>query len=477
MVLPQVGQTISADEFNKLPAVGETISADQFNALGAQEQPQKTGFLQRLKLSFGGKKAEEQIKTIEEQQGTAGRFDIGDIADIAGKALPAAGAVLGGVAGAGAVGVGAIPGSALGAAGGEAVRRLFGRAISAPTDTAGQDIKEIAKEGAYTYAGGKALTLAAKVPGVKQAISYATTKLPERLYSTFFKTTADDLSNLARTGVIKNLQNTNPELYGKLVSEGIVRVGKTGAVEINPTLAQEALERGMGGSLEKMAGYSIQKQMELELAARQVAKNVAKPIKLENAKGFLGMLGDVSKAFKKEGYGFLSKSAQEADTLANVIKKGNGNVTAENMLKLRRLLDSLRNTSSFRGSPTMSPKQAIFKEGADMLRKRLAEIPGMKGVMNEYRFNIEAADSLITEAARRGNNKIFGLFDAVVGGSSIGALGVPGIGVYATVRTVQTPTVLTAIARGLAGVPGIAKKTLPFITRPAGQAVRKLFGN
>ena len=224
-----------------------------------------------------------------------------------------------------------------------------------------------------------------------------------------------------------------------------------------------------------MAQYSIQKQFELESQARQLARSIKTPTKLDNAKGYLNMLRDVSNSFKKEGYGFLSRTAKEADDLAKIIQKGNGKISVENKLKLRRLIDSMRNTSSFKESPTLSQKQAVFKVGADKLRRELAEVPGMKDIMNEYRFNIEAADSLVKEAARRGNNRIFGLFDAVVGGTSIGAFGVPGVGLLATARTIQTPAVLTAIARGLKGIPRFARKSLPYLAEPAGQGIKRLF--
>lgn len=178
MALPKVGETISEQEFNALPAVGETISESQFNALpdfSAPEIPSKestAGFGRRLKLSFGGKEAQEERKRIEEAQGVAGKFDVGDIADVAGKTLPFITSTIGGILGAGAGGVGAVPGAAIGASAGEAVRRGVGRAIGAPTDTIGKDVAEVAKEGIYTYAGGKILS---------KVGSYIASRLPKFL--------------------------------------------------------------------------------------------------------------------------------------------------------------------------------------------------------------------------------------------------------------------------------------------------------
>ena len=82
----------------------------------------------------------------------------------------------------------------------------------------------------------------------------------------------------------------------------------------------------------------------------------------------------------------------------------------------------------FRSNPTLSTRQEVFKKGADALRKQLAGIPAFKNIMNEYRFNIEAAESLLEAARKAGNQRIFTLFDAVVGGTSI----LLGVGATAT---------------------------------------------
>lgn len=152
MAIPQVGQTISADEFNKLPEIGGTISADQFNALGTAqpEQPKRLSFLQRAKLSFGGPESIQQLKSSEEQAGLRGKPDIGDIADIAGSTLPFIGATAG--APFGPVGV------AAGAGVGEAVKRGVGKIFGVRKDvSAGNEALGVGKEVAGTYLGGKVL--------------------------------------------------------------------------------------------------------------------------------------------------------------------------------------------------------------------------------------------------------------------------------------------------------------------------------
>src|SRR3990167_10483208 len=70
-----------------------------FNYLTGKENQVEQGqinFLERLKLSFGGKEALERRKQIETEAGLRGRLDIGDLADVVGSLLPSIGAVLGG---------------------------------------------------------------------------------------------------------------------------------------------------------------------------------------------------------------------------------------------------------------------------------------------------------------------------------------------------------------------------------------------
>lgn len=119
------------------------------------EQPKKLGFLERMRLSFGGKKSIAELKQREEEAGLRGKLDIGDIADITGSTLP----VIGGAIGA----VGGLGGVALGAGAGEAVKRGVGRilgvreGISLPKEALG-----VGTEIAATYAGGKVLGFVGK---------------------------------------------------------------------------------------------------------------------------------------------------------------------------------------------------------------------------------------------------------------------------------------------------------------------------
>jgi len=449
-----------------------------------QQPTGKISFLERLKLGFGGKEAKAEQQRLETEAGLKGKIDIGDLADIAGASLPIIGGILGGAGGTFAgFGVGAVPGAAIGAVAGESVKQAIGRGLGVREEVPlTQEAKELAITGVGTYAGGKALGLLAKAPGVKQTIGFVTKKLPERFYSTFFKTTSDDMAKQIRTGAMAKLQTENPKLFNEFVKNGIIKYGTKGKIEINPTLAKQALERSLGSgktgrSLEKMAEYSYLKQFELEAQARNFVKGTKYTIDLgKNKKGYLTMLKDMMDDFKKEGYGFLKGATDNVEQLYTTIKNTKGTkISAETSLMLRRTMDNLRSSSSFRESAKLSNKQGIFKVASNELRVKLAQLPGFKNIMAEYKFYIDAADGLVKEAARRGNARIFSLFDAIVGGTSIGANQPGGLGLLATLRTIQTPAVLTSIARGLYSLPEKTTKTIPFVSALIGQKAKQMF--
>src|SRR3990167_5729277 len=106
-------------------------------------------FGERFRASFGSPAEIEELKRRETEAGLRGRFDIGDIADIAGSLLPIAGGVAGGFLGLG--------GAAAGVGLGSLAKQAVGRAFGTEEDIS---VVEAGKEAAITYLGGKVLTKA-----------------------------------------------------------------------------------------------------------------------------------------------------------------------------------------------------------------------------------------------------------------------------------------------------------------------------
>lgn len=131
--------TKGRDLFSQPTVTGETTA-----------EKQGLSFFQRMKLSFGGPEAIQQLKSSEEEAGLRGKLDVGDVADVTGSSLPFIGGALGAPGGPAGV--------ALGAGAGEAIKRGVGRLFGVRRDVSlGKEAVGIGAETAGTYVGGKVL--------------------------------------------------------------------------------------------------------------------------------------------------------------------------------------------------------------------------------------------------------------------------------------------------------------------------------
>lgn len=273
-------------------------------------------------------------------------------------------------------------------------------------------------------------------------------KLPERLYSTIFKTSSDDMLQELKTGALDKWQKTNPEEFKNLVNKGIIKVGKDGVVSLNETLAKEALDRGLKGSLKNMATESVKNIYRNEAKAQELVKNYKGSITgkdividLPETNKLTSLLDEISTDYQNVG----GNIADDALNLSNKIKENN--VNAETALELRRFLDGMRVRSSFNPGQKLSQTQQNFKYFSDEVRKSLTKIPGMKAIMNEYRFNIEALETIAKEAAKQGNTQLLSLIDSMLlsGGLISSNLGLS-LGALVGRRALKNAPVLTGAA-------------------------------
>ena len=437
-----------------------------------------TQFLERAKLSFGTAEDIARQQQLERQLGLKGKLDIGDIADVMGGSLPLIGAMVGLAGGTflGA-GVGALPGAAIGAAAGESVKQVIGSALGVRKEAtiAGEVLRPVVT-GTTTLVGGKLLgAVGGKV--VKPVIKAIGKGFPEKLMSQIFRRAKDDVSQLLRTETFVDLQKTNPELFNRYVQQGIIKIGKNKTVEVNPTLAQELLERGLAGTGESMTKYSFLKQFQLESEIRNILKGMKTRIDLPNKKAYISLLRDLVKQFGRQGGKFFSNRINDAKSFIKKLSSlKDDKIDPMDALDLRRFLDNMRNTGSFRTNPNLSVRQEAFKIAADRLRNILNQIPKIGPRMNEYRIWIEAVDALVENAVRTGNRRLLNLTDLIVGGGGM-AGGFPGtgIGMAAFIRLFQTPLFLTKTAQVLKRVvepkiPPVVKGALQFET---GKGIKK----
>ncbi len=309
---------------------------------------------------------------------------------------------------------------------------------------------EIVKQTIVSTLTGSALNVAlgSVTAGVKKTANVLKNKLPEKLYSQIYKSAEDDIMNYLETTGLQDIQKNNPELFKSLVARGRIRTGAGGKIEVNPTLAQEVLERGNFGSVEQQAKYAFGKMYETDQKIYEiVSKSPTKyNITLDDSKAYKQLLQDIADRY--DNTVFSARGTKANELLAKL--KNKKTVTAETALELRRFLDSMRNTQSFRDTPTLAAKQEEFKTAANMLRSKLAAVPGIKPLMNEYRVWIQSIDDIVSYAKTKNNTKLLNLTDLLVGGGGL-ASGFPGtgLGAVAGIRAFQSPASLTGLGQTL----------------------------
>lgn len=193
--------------------------------------------------------------------------------------------------------------------------------------------------------------------GAKAGLNYF--GVPEKLYNTIFKSNAPSMVQELRSEGIKNLQKTNPDQFASLVKDGVVKVSKDGTTQVNESLAKQALDRGLKGSIENMSNGVVMNLLTNEQKAQKIAKTSRAAIKTPE-KQFANVFGEIAQDYENVGFG---DTAQRAKELSSVF--ATGKVTPKDALDARRLLDGLRIRSSFVPDTKLSTSQENLKFLAD----------------------------------------------------------------------------------------------------------------
>ncbi len=242
--------------------------------------------------------------------------------------------------------------------------------------------------------------------------------LPERLYGQILKSAEDDIAAAFKA--------------------------EAAGGPANPTLAREILERGLLGSSRNMAVLSGKRLNSLEGQLQGVLKG--QTMDFPQAQDYIKLLKNIAREFGQS----FSKMGTEAKALAARLPQ-KGQIAATDALALKRLLDRARNTSSFRDSARLGPKQEEYKGAADLMRARLHEtFPDASTLLNEERIYIQAFDAIVKDATQRKNRRLLGLTDYILGGGGMASgFGVSGIGAAAAVRGFQNPFTLSGLGQTL----------------------------
>ncbi len=142
--------------------------------------------------------------------------------------------------------------------------------------------------------------------------------LPERLYSTLFKNSSKDMLAELKSGFFDTLQQTDPPKFQSFVDKGLIKVGTDGKAIVNDTLAEQALDRGLRGSIRNMANTVIEGTLSSEAKVQSIVENYKGTVSLPE-KQFVGVLKSIAEDYHDVGFGEISK---EASRLANELETG-----------------------------------------------------------------------------------------------------------------------------------------------------------
>lgn len=240
-------------------------------------------------------------------------------------------------------------------------------------------------------------------------------RIPEKFYQTIFKNSRNDMMRELNTNGINNIRIKNPAQYQDLVEKGII-VEKGGVPRVNFTLAEDALNRGLRGSIQDMSNTVVGGALETESALQNVVRNSTEKITLSE-KQYVNVLKKIAQEYEDVGFGEVSK---EAAFLASKLETTGGIVSAEDALTIRRFFDKMRIASSFdKPASSLSTTQSNFKTLADAVRGKVNSVPGVSPLMKDYSFYIDALEALAREASRRGNNQVISLIDSIFLGGGL----------------------------------------------------------
>lgn len=271
--------------------------------------------------------------------------------------------------------------------------------------------------------------------------------IPERIYSTIFKNSKQDMMSELKADALYKLKQTNPQKYQEFVDNGIIKISKNGNPTINDTLAEKALDMGLKGSIRNMSSKTVEGALESEMKVRNIANAYKGKINLSEPQ-IKNVLNNIADDYRDVGFGEI---ANEADNLVDVLEKGKGQVSAIDALNVRRLFDRVRIASSFDKPVTkLSQTQGNLKTLADAVRGRVNNIPKMGEVMKDYSFYIDALEALAVEAMRRGNNQVLSLIDSLfLSGAYAGNNPIPGVTMGMARKLLQSSSGATYLGSAL----------------------------
>lgn len=363
-------QKFIQDQLNKGVSQDKIAGFLQSKGIDPSQPEQKiagkgqVNFLERLKASFGGAEAQAKAKQLEQQAGLSGKFDIGDIADIAGSIPSTVGFIAGGA-------LGGVPGAAAGSALGEAVRQGIGEAVGTQKQF---EPGKILAEGAFGgIAGGAGKLISPLAKFLGGGISKAGTKIGN------FATT--------RTGVLGVTEGfKRPQEVGaaiKAVSRGTGDV--IAPIEKNLRMVRGTPTKGLEGKIK-----STFKKAEENIIIKPVAKDLIK----QEPKKIIADFLDIQKATVRN-VNNAALGTTEKNTVKNILKLVNKqkSFTTKDVVQLKRKVAKL-----YRGTKNTKQSDAIVTRlsGKDGLFNKILKEndPKFRKASAKYSSDIQFLDKI-----------------------------------------------------------------------------------
>ena len=232
------------------------------------------------------------------------------------------------------------------------------------------------------------------------------------------------------------------------------------------TLAKEAIDRGISGNVDDMAGQLIKGQTESEAAlAKEFARLGNPKIVLEDPKTVISYIQNKANLLRKAG---AIREAQGLESSLPSINAETGEITAGNALALRRFLDGLRTEKSFVAqTEELAAQQAGLKEMADEIRHKVNSLGATGAIMKDYQFYIKALDKLTRYATTTKNADALGLINTFLLGESVASTNPALAGVAIGRKLLSTAKGRTQFAQFIKNLPK---------SSPAGASARAIMG-
>lgn len=241
------------------------------------------------------------------------------------------------------------------------------------------------------------------------------------------------------------------------------------------SVAQQALDRGIGGTVSHMAQQINDGMTGAESTIMsEFHKAGNPPIFLDDPSRFIDAIQQKAALLTKSG---ATTEAQDLTSSLKAINPETGEISAGNALSLKRYLYGLTNEKSFlQPTEELNAQQAGLREMGQEIMHKINSIGGVGDAMKDYQFYIKAFDRLTNYAKSSGNKQALNIIqqgllgDSLIHGSPLGVLGVIG-------NKIATGTAAgsTGTAQFLKNLP--VASTAGAITRSVvGQNTAKLLG-